>query len=63
MAVLDILAQTGDGQDFILELPIGNSSYIPNDSLLGSGKAFYCVEIPQVVNTGGGGGNIFIMSE
>lgn len=62
MAINDILAQTGDGQDFVIEIPAGNSSYIPNDILLGSNGAFLCSEIP-VVEPSVGGGNIFIMSE
>jgi hypothetical protein len=60
MAITDILAQPGDKQDFILEIPVGNASYVPNDILMGSENAFLCVEIPVVT---GGGGNIFIMSE
>ncbi len=63
MAITDILAQSGDGQDFIVEIPAGNAGYVPNDVLLGSNGAFLCSEIPVVVNEGGGGGNIFIMSE
>jgi hypothetical protein len=61
MAITDILAQPGDSQDFIVEIPAGNGSYVPNDVLVGSGNAFLCAEVPAVV--GGGGGNIFIMSE
>lgn len=62
MATLDILAQSGDGQDFIMEIPAGNTGYAPSDILLGEGGVPLCVEIPVVV-AGGGGGNIFIMSE
>jgi hypothetical protein len=61
MASLDILASIGDSQDFILEIPIGNSSYTPDDVLLGSSGVPFCSEIPTVVS--GGVGNIFIMSE
>lgn len=61
MAIIDILAQLGDGQDFILEIPTGNAGYTPSDFLLGSNGAIFCSEVPAVV--GGGGGNIFIMSE
>ena len=61
MAIIDILAQPGDSQDFIVEIPAGNASYVPNDILMGSENDFLCAEIPVV--TGGGGGNIFIMSE
>ncbi|MBP6858321.1 MAG: hypothetical protein KBC33_00605 [Candidatus Pacebacteria bacterium] len=60
MAITDILAQTGDGQDFLVEIPAGNPAFIPNDVLLGSNGAFLCSEIPAVT---GGGSNIFIMSE
>lgn len=62
MAAIDILAQTGDGQDFMVEIPAGNAGYTPSDILLGSGGVPLCVEVPIVV-TEGGGGNIFIMSE
>lgn len=62
MALNDILAQTGDGQDFIVEIPAGNSSYTPNDILLGASGVPLLSEIPLVV-PGEGGGNIFIMSE
>lgn len=62
MAILDILAQSGDGQDFIVEIPAGNTGYVPEDVLFGSNGAFLCSEVPAVVNEGGGG-NIFIMSE
>ncbi len=60
MAILDILAQSGDGQDFIVEIPAGNTGYVPEDVLFGSNGAFLCSEIPAVANEGG---NIFIMSE
>jgi hypothetical protein len=63
MAFIDILGQSGDGQDFIVEIPAGNSGYTPADILLGSGGAFLCSEIPIVVPGSGGGGDIFIMSE
>lgn len=62
MAITDILAQSGDGQDFIVEIPAGNGAYVPSDVLLSSNGAFLCSEVPAVVNEGGGG-NIFIMSE
>ena len=61
MAITDILAQSGDAQDFILEIPNGNSGYVPNDILIGDTDPITCSEIPLV--TGGGGSNIFIMSE
>ncbi len=60
MAIIDILAQSGDGQDFILEVPAGNAGYTPDDFLLGSNGAIFCSEVPAIVD---GGGNIFIMSE
>ncbi len=62
MALIDIVAQEGDGQGFILEIPEGNTSYIPNDILIESDGNIQCSEIPEVVE-GTGGGNIFIMSE
>lgn len=62
MALSDIVANTGDGQDFVIEVPTGNPSYVPSDIVLGSGGVPLCVEVP-VVTGGGGGGNIFIMSE
>jgi hypothetical protein len=61
MAITDILAQVGDSQDFILEAPTGNVSYTPDDVLIGAGGVPLCVEIPVV--EGGGGSDIFIMSE
>lgn len=62
MAINDILAQSGDGQDFIIELPVGNVSFFPLDGVSGENDALLCSEIPVIV-PGGGGGNIFIMSE
>lgn len=61
MALADIVAQSGDGQDFVLELPAGNANYVPSDVLLGAGGAFLCAEIPVV--TSGGGGNIFVICD
>lgn len=61
MAINDIVAQAGDTQDFVLELPVGNGAYLPNDILVETDGAIGMNEIPLV--TGGGGGNIFIMSE
>jgi len=61
MAINDILAQSGDAQDFVVEIPAGNGSYTPSDVLIQSDEALLMSEIPEV--TGGGGGNIFIMSE
>jgi len=60
MAILDILAQSGDSQDFIVEIPVGNGAYLPSDILLESDGSILCNEVPPVT---GGGGNIFIMSE
>ncbi len=60
MAITDILAQSGDAQDFIVEIPAGNAGYVPSDILVEDDGALLCVEIPAVT---GGGGNIFIMSE
>lgn len=55
MALVDILAQAGDGQDFILEIPAGNSAFVPIDVLLGSDGALLTAEIRN--------GNIFIMND
>lgn len=63
MAILDIVAQSGDGQDFILEIPVGNGAFVPVDALVETDGNFLCSEVPLVVGGGGGGGNIFIMSE
>jgi hypothetical protein len=62
MAINDILAQSGDNQDFIVEIPTGNVTYFPLDGVSGENDAILCAEIP-VITPGGGGGNIFIMSE
>lgn len=59
MAITDIVAQSGDLQDFVVEIPTGNASYLPNDVLIGTDESILCSEIPAVT----GGGNIFIMSE
>lgn len=59
MAVVDILANVGDGQDFILEIPVGVLG-TPNDVLLGEGKGILLNEIPVVTSAGS---NIFIMSD
>jgi hypothetical protein len=61
MAITDILSQTGDIQAFILEIPNGNGAYLPEDILINNSDPIMCTEIPETV--GGGGGNIFIMSE
>jgi hypothetical protein len=60
MAINDILAQSGDGQDFIVEIPAGNPAYTPSDILAEDDGTLLCVEVPEVT---GGGGNVFIMSE
>ncbi len=62
MALNDIVAQIGDGQDFIVEIPVGNTGNTPSDILLESDGALLCVEVPVVV-AGDEGGNIFIMSD
>jgi hypothetical protein len=61
MAISDILAQSGDKQDFIIEIPVGNVSYFPLDVLVDENDSLLCTEIPVIENNGGG--NIFIMSE
>lgn len=61
MAINDIVGQSGDNQDFVVEIPAGNAGYVPSDILVEDDGALLCSEIPEVI--GGGGGNIFIMSE
>ncbi len=61
MALEDILAQAGDGQDFIVELPVGNSAYRPADILVETDGSLLCVETPLI--TPGGGGNIFVICD
>lgn len=63
MAITDIVASSGDNQDFIVEMPAGNAGYVPNDILTEADGTTICSEIPIVVDQGGGGGSIFIMSE
>jgi hypothetical protein len=63
MALTDINFQEGDGQYMMLEVNTGVSS-TPTDILIeNSGTQYLLLETPLVVNQGGGGGNIFIMSE
>jgi len=59
MALSDIVAQAGDGQDFILEMPAGNSSYVASDILSEPGATAMCVEVPAIV--AGTGGGIFVI--
>ena len=62
MALTDINFQEGDRQDFMLEVPVGTLG-TPNDILVENNTTRYLeLETPLIV-TGGGGGNIFIMSE
>lgn len=60
MAINDIVAASGDAQEFIVEIPVGNIAFIPEDVLIESDGSLLCTEIPPATNTGG---NIFIMSE
>lgn len=60
MAINDIVGQSGDAQDFIVEIPTGNSGYLPEDIVFETDGSLMCLEIPVV---SGGGSNIFIMSE
>lgn len=63
MALSDINLQEKEGQDFILEIPSNVYSGSLNDMLAEAGGGqFILSEIPEVIG-GGGGGNIFIMSE
>ncbi len=60
MALEDILAQVGDGQDFIVEVPTG-TLYAPVDILVETDGSLLCVETPLI--TPGGGGNIFVICD
>lgn len=61
MALTDINLQEGEGQDFILERPVGTLN-APADILIeASGESYPANEIPEVV--GGGGDNIFIIND
>lgn len=64
MALNDIQFQEGDRQDMMLEISTGVDT-IPTDILIeNSGTQYLLVETPLIVDQGGGGGgNIFIMSE
>lgn len=62
MAFTDILAQPGDAQDFILEIPAGTLG-TPSDIVVEAGSnALVLSEVP-VITPGGGGGNIFVLSD
>lgn len=61
MAITDILASSGDGQDFVVEIAAGNGAYVPTDVLTEASSALMCAEIPTATNNSGS--NIFIMSE
>jgi hypothetical protein len=63
MALTDIHFQEGDPQEFLLEIPLGILG-MPTDIVVEGGSTRYLLlEAPLIVNSGGGGGNIFIMSE
>lgn len=63
MALTDINFQEGDRQDMMIEINTGASNS-PTDILIeNSGTQYLLLETPLIVNQGGGGGNIFIMSE
>ncbi len=62
MALTDINFQSGEGQDFINEIPDSIYTGSLADILVEKiGSQFLLLETPLV--TGGGGDNIFIMSE
>jgi acetyl-CoA carboxylase carboxyltransferase component len=62
MALTDINFQEGEGQDFIVEIGTASYSGVLTDIMVETkGSQFLLLEAPAVV--GGGGGNIFIMSE
>ncbi len=63
MALNDIQFPEGDRQDMMLEISTGGDT-IPTDILIeNSGTQYLLLETPLIVDQGGGGGNIFIMSE
>lgn len=62
MALTDIDFQEGEGQDFIVELPVGTLN-APVDILIETESAGYPVlEAPEIVDQGGGG-NVFIIND
>jgi len=63
MALTDVNFQEGEGQDFILEIPTAVYTGVVSDILVEPNSTQYLLlEMPEIV-AGGGGGNIFIMSE
>ena len=63
MALDDINFQEGEGQDFIQEIPTAvYAGSLSDITVEESSGQFLLSEIPEVIG-GGGGGNIFIMSE
>lgn len=61
MALTDIDFNEGEGQDFIVELPVGTLG-VPLDILIETGSTSYPVlEAPLV--TGGGSDEIFILND
>lgn len=60
MALTDVNFQSGEGQDFLIELPSAVYSGSLNDaSIEGGGSQCLLLEVPAVEASG----NIFIMSE
>lgn len=53
MALTDIVADSGDGQDFIMDIPAGDSGDVPSDVLAGVGGIPMCTEIPAASSGGG----------
>jgi hypothetical protein len=62
MALTDIHFQEGEGMDFITEIPVGASHPAGDILIEDDSSQFMLVETPLVTG-GGGGSNIFIMSE
>lgn len=58
MALTDINFQQGEGQDFILQRPVG-TLYAPDDILVESDGAMYPVLETELA----GGGHIFIIND
>ncbi len=60
MALTDITAQTGEVQDFVVEVPSAVYAGTLTDTVVEAGGSQYAItEVPAA----SGGGNIFIMSE
>ncbi len=63
MALTDVNFQEGEGQDIIVEMPfVARNGVLSDINVEANGAQYPVLETPLIVG-GGGGGNIFIMSE